>query len=203
MAGAPFDVSRASPGLPDPGFSPEEQAALLAGPPPTIGRARAPRHRGRTGAWPPAGAPRVSGDSLESVADDVAYWIETTAVEVANAMKDGADPPFAARISPQEGARYYGESLFGTDGTLDPTQWRKEYQRLGPMGLADAIKVGAAWRRQMGLRVNLPVSRFQPTGAGLIGTTPARGSIPLPSEGESAATEPEPDRSVSDEDEYR
>lgn len=180
MAGEAFDVARPHPnpsGGETPTFSPEELEAALSGPPPTIGRARAPRHRGRTGAWPPAGAPRVAQDSLESVADDVAYWIEATAKEVAGAMYDGVHAPFAARISPSQAARYYGEVLFNPDGTLDPEVWRKEYARIGPAGLATAIRTGAQWRRQMGLRVNLPMSRFQPVGSDLVRETPASGSI--------------------------
>ena len=205
-SGDPFDVSHPHPnpsGGDDPTtFSPEELEAALSGPPPTLGRARAPRNRQRTGAWPPAGAPRVAQDSLESVADDVAFWIETTAKEVAGAMYDGVHAPFAARIGPQEAARYYAETLFNTDGTLNPERWRKEYARVGPAGLANAIRTGAAYRQRMGLRVNLPMSRFQPVGEGYVGVTPAAGSIEgaAPSEGEEELGEPAgADRSVSEE----
>ena len=38
-----------------------------------------------SGAWPAGGVARVSPDSLEAVADDVAYWIETTSQDVARA----------------------------------------------------------------------------------------------------------------------
>jgi hypothetical protein len=155
-------------------------AEVLGGPPATIGRARAHRNRRRTGAWPAGGAPRVDPNSLESVADDVTYWLESTAQDVSRAMMDGAYAPFGARISAQDQARYYGETLFTPQGQLDPGQWQAEYQRLGPDGLAQAINGGARWRRQRGLPVSLPVSRFQetsvgPTPGGVVDTTPAGG----------------------------
>jgi hypothetical protein len=95
-------------------------------------------------------------------------------------MMDGAYAPFGARISAQDQARYYGETLFTPQGQLDPGQWQAEYQRLGPDGLAQAINGGARWRRQRGLPVALPVSRFQetsvgPTPGGVVDETPAGG----------------------------
>jgi hypothetical protein len=130
------------------------------------------------------------------VADDVAYWIETTAREVARSMMDGVYAPFSARVSPQEQARYYAETLFTPEGTLDPVVWGKEFARLGPEGLSRAINGAAAYRRSRGLPVLLPVSRFQPTGSDMVGVTPAAGitEIEAPPEGE-----PEADRSVSGE----
>ena len=126
--------------------------------------------------------PRVSPDSLESVADDVAFWIESTARDVARAMMDGVYAPFSARVSPQEQARYYAETLFTPQGTLDPVVWGKESARLGPEGLSRAIN-GAAVCRSRGLPVLLPQSRFQPSGMqlddgqpGSRGRSPGRGS---------------------------
>lgn len=153
---------------------------VIPNPPATIGRARGSRVRQRTGAWPAGGTPRVDPNSLEAVADDVAFWIEATAQEVARAMYDGIHAPFAARISSEEQARYYAETLFQPDGTLDPQQWWAEYARVGPDGLAKAINGGAAYRRARGLAVLLPASKFQQTGvgpdsAGMIGVTPAGG----------------------------
>lgn len=155
-------------------------AEVLGGPPATIGRARAGRNRRRTGAWPAGGAPRVDPNSLESVSDDVSYWLESTAQDVSRAMMDGAHAPFGARISAQDQARYYGETLFTPQGQLDAGQWQAEYQRLGPDGLAQAITGGARWRRQRGLPVALPVSGFQetsvgPTPGGVLDGTPAGG----------------------------
>ena len=152
----------------------------ISGPPATIGRARGGRVRIRTGAWPAGGTPRVDTNSLEAVSDDVAHWIETMAQDVARAMMDGIHAPFAARISTEETARYFGETLFNPDGSLDSDQWWAEYSRIGPDGLAKAINGGAAWRRKMGLRVALPVSKFQetpvgPAAGGVIGVTPAGG----------------------------
>jgi hypothetical protein len=156
---------------------------VIQGPPATIGRARGYRVRQRTGAWPAGGTPRVDPNSLESVADDVAWWIESTAQDVARAMMDGMYAPFSARISQSDAARYYGETLFTPEGALDPDQWWAEYSRLGPDGLARAINGGAQWRRARGLRVALPVSQFQPTGvgpdtSGTVALTPASGEQP-------------------------
>jgi hypothetical protein len=164
-------------------------AEVLGGPPATIGRARSNRNRRRTGAWPAGGAPRVSGDSLESVADETAHWLETTAQDVSRTMRDGVYAPFSARVSPQEQARYYGETLFTPQGQVDPKQWWAEYQRLGPEGLATAINGGAQWRRQHGLPVALPVSRFQetpvgPGPGGVVDTTPAGGWPALTAQGQ-------------------
>ena len=110
----------------------------------------------------------------------MAHWVETTAQDVARAMMDGVYAPFGARISATDQARYYGETLFTPQGSLDPQQWWAEYQRLGPEGLAGAINGGARWRRSVGLPVLLPVSRFQetavgPTPGGVVDTTPAGG----------------------------
>ena len=162
---------------------PQGVTTTISGPPATIGRARGARVRQRTGAWPAGGTPRVDPNSLESVADDVAYWIETTAQDVARAMMDGMYAPFSARISQGDTARYYGETLFTPEGQLDPTQWWAEYARLGPDGLARAIDGAAQWRRARGLRVALPVSQFQPTGvgpgpSGTVSLTPASGTPP-------------------------
>lgn len=156
---------------------------VIPHPPPTLGRARGNRVRTRTGAWPAGGTPRVDPNSLESVADDVAFWIETMAQDVSRAMMDGMYAPFSARLNQSESARYYGETLFTPQGNLDPQQWWAEYARIGPDGLARAINGGAAWRRQMGLAVLLPVSKFQPTGVGpdsggTVPVTPASGEQP-------------------------
>lgn len=155
----------------------------IPAPPPTLGRARGNRVRARTGAWPAGGTPRVDPNSLESVADDVAFWIESTAQDVAHAMMDGMYAPFSARLNQGDTARYYGETLFTPQGNLDPEQWWAEYARLGPDGLAKAITGGAGWRRRMGLAVLLPASRFQPTGVGpdsggTVAMTPASGEQP-------------------------
>jgi len=169
--------------------APAAAQEVLGGPPATIGRARSSGNRRRTGAWPGGGAPRVAPNSLESVADDVTHWVESTAQDVAGAMMDGVYAPFSARVSPQEQARYYGETLFTPQGQVDPKQWWAEYQRLGPEGLATAINGGAAWRRQHGLPVALPVSRFQetpvgPTPGGVVDTTPAGGWPALTPQGQ-------------------
>lgn len=166
----------------------------MSAPPLTLGRARAPRNRRLTGAWPAGGVPRVSGESLESVADDVANWIEQTAREVARSMMDGVYAPFSARVSPQEQARYYAETLFTPEGTLDPVVWGKEYARIGPEGLSRAINGAAAYRRSRGLPVLLPISRFQPTASDMVGVTPAAGITAPPEEEDTGA-----DRSVSEE----
>jgi hypothetical protein len=180
--GVPVNPEKGSgTGLPSgPEAGVESLPQLLQGPPATIGRARSSRNRRRTGAWPGGGAPRVAPDSLESVADDVAHWLETTAQDVSRSLMDGVYAPFGARINPQQQARYYGETLFLPTGQLDPKQWWAEYQRLGPEGLATAINGGSRWRRSVGLPVMLPVSRFQetsvgPTPGGVVDTTPAGG----------------------------
>lgn len=156
---------------------------VIPEPPPTLGRARGHRVRARTGAWPAGGTPRVDPNSLESVSDDVAYWIESISKDVAGAMMDGMYAPFSARLNQSDAAKYYGSTLFTPEGQLDPTQWQAEFSRLGPDGLARAINGGARWRRQMGLRVSLPVSQFQPTGigpdsSGTVPVTPASGAQP-------------------------
>lgn len=162
---------------------PDGNLVTIPEPPPGLGRARGHRVRQRTGAWPAGGTPRVDPNSLESVSDDVAFWIETTAKDVAGAMMDGMFAPFGARIGQDETARYYAETLFTPQGTLDPQQWWAEYARIGPDGLAKAINGGAAYRRQRGLAVLLPVSKFQPTGVGpdtggTVAVTPASGEQP-------------------------
>jgi len=108
----------------------------------------------------------------------VAFWVESTAQEVAGAMMDGVYAPFSARVGQQDAARYYGETLFTPQGTLDPQRWQQEYARLGGQGLAAAINGGAAWRRARGLPVLLPASRFQPTGSQITMQTPAAGTVP-------------------------
>jgi hypothetical protein len=142
-----------------------------------LGRAKAPRNRQRAGAWPAGGVARVSPDSLEAVADDVAYWLEAESRAVARALMDGTYAPFAARVNPDQAARFYAETLFTPEGSLDPAVWQKEYARLGPQGLAAAINGGAAYRRQRGLRVLLPVSRFQPVGTQMTMPNPAGGIV--------------------------
>ena len=73
---------------------------------------------------------------------------------------DGIYAPFAARVSPEQAARFYAETLFTPEGSLDPAVWQKEYARLGPQGLATAINGGAAYRgaaRAAGAAAGVPV----------------------------------------------
>lgn len=103
---------------------------------------------------------------------------------------DGAYAPFSARVSPEQAARFYAETLFTPEGTLDPKAWQKEFARLGAQGLANAINGAARYREQRGLKVLLPTSRFQPVGTQMTLPNPAAGivtdaaGISAPPEGE-------------------
>ena len=139
-----------------------ERSGAAAGPPgyhrAGPGLAQPPAHRGLARRWARRGSTRTAWRASPTTSR--CGW-RATAQDVAGAMMDGVYAPFGARINPTEQARYYGETLFTPQGSLDPGQWWAEYQRLGPEGLAGAINGGARWRRSVGLpgaaaRVALP-----------------------------------------------
>lgn len=100
--------------------------------------------------------PEPKAGELESIADEIAAWIENTATAVAAAMMDGTHAPFSARASQRELAEFYGDTLFGPDGMPVQDAWVGMYQRTGADGLKEAVEGGAAHRRANGLPVVLP-----------------------------------------------
>lgn len=119
------------------------------------------RARRRTHALPartatPALHPEPKQGQLESIADELAEWVEQTSSAVALAMMDGTHAPFSARATQAQLAAFYGEMLFGPDGMPIPDQWSRMYQRTGADGLREAVEGGAKWRRDQGMPVVLP-----------------------------------------------
>lgn len=119
-------------------------------------RARLRRHAVPARQQLPALHPEPKPGTLESIADEIALWIEGTSTAVAAAMMDGTHAPFSARASQAELAAFYGETLFTPDGMPNQEAWVRLYQRTGAEGLKEAVDGGAAFRETQGLPVVLP-----------------------------------------------
>jgi hypothetical protein len=119
-------------------------------------RARTRKHAIPVKSAVPAMHPEPKAGTLESIADEIATWIEETSTAVAAAMMDGTHAPFSARASQQELAAFYGETLFGPDGMPVQDAWVSMYQRTGAEGLREAVEGGAEHRRSVGMPVIMP-----------------------------------------------
>lgn len=119
------------------------------------------RARRRTHALPARTAtpklyPEPKQGQLESIADEIADWIEQTSSAVALAMMDGTHAPFSARATQAELGAFYGETLFGPDGMPIVEMWSRMYQRTGADGLREAVEGGQRYRESQGLPTTLP-----------------------------------------------
>jgi hypothetical protein len=78
---------------------------------------------------------------LDSVATDLAEWIDRTANEIALAMTPRGVAPFAATLSNQQKLEYFTAQLFNPDGSPNLQGRSTWIGRLGPEGFADVYRI--------------------------------------------------------------
>jgi hypothetical protein len=69
---------------------------------------------------------------LDSVATDLAVWLDQTATRIAAAMAPQGTAPFSANLSETEKLEYYRNQLFNPDGTPNLQGRAAQMARLGP-----------------------------------------------------------------------
>lgn len=77
---------------------------------------------------------------LDSVATDLAIWIDQESTRIAAAMAPQGNAPFSAQISETQKLEYYKNQLFNPDGTPNLQGRAQEMQRLGPEGFTQVYK---------------------------------------------------------------
>ncbi len=90
---------------------------------------------------------------LDSIADDLAQWIDTTSDEVARGFAPGR-APFSADLSEEQKLQFYRAQLFNPDGSPNAPGRTAQINRLGAQGFAQVYK--AILNRWPELRVPTP-----------------------------------------------
>lgn len=83
---------------------------------------------------------RQSQNMLDQIAEDLSYWIDETAGQLAEAMSAGGTAPFAAQVTEDDKLRYYTSKFFNPDGSPNLEGRATEMQRLGPENFAQTFK---------------------------------------------------------------
>jgi hypothetical protein len=83
---------------------------------------------------------RQSQNMLDQIAEDLAYFIDDMATQLAEAMSAGGTAPFAAQITEEDKLRYYTSRFFSADGSPNLQGRVTEMQRLGPENFALVFK---------------------------------------------------------------
>lgn len=84
--------------------------------------------------------PRREQSMLDTIATDLALWIDQTSSEIAAAMAPQGVAPFAAQVDETQKLQYYRSMLFNPDGTPNLQGRQAEIGRLGPQGFAQVYK---------------------------------------------------------------
>jgi hypothetical protein len=126
----------------------------------------------RAAAGPNLSSPRGRGSPslIDSVAEDLALWIDQTSTKIALAMSPGGLAPGAAPLSEEQKLAYYRDQLFNPDGTPNLAGREQQIQRLGPQGFSVVFK--AVLKAYPNLRL--------PTPPGMGGAPPTQAAPPLP-----------------------
>ncbi|HYW88832.1 MAG TPA: hypothetical protein VFB50_13745 [Chloroflexota bacterium] len=112
---------------------------------------------------------------LDSVANDLAVWIDQTATRIAAAMAPQGTAPFAASLSETQKLEYYRDALFSPDGTPNLQGRQQQMQRLGPEGFTQVYK--AVLKAYPNLRLPTPPGM---AGAPVTQVTPPVPPAPVP-----------------------
>lgn len=83
---------------------------------------------------------RQSQNMLDGVAEELSYWIDDIANQLAEGMSAGGTAPFAAQITEDDKLRYYTKAFFNPDGSPNLQGRAQEMQRLGPENFALTFK---------------------------------------------------------------
>jgi hypothetical protein len=77
---------------------------------------------------------------LDSVANDLALWLDQESTRIAAAMAPQGVAPFAADLSEEQKLQYYRDMLFNPDGSPNLQGRNQEMQRLGPQSFTMVYK---------------------------------------------------------------
>jgi hypothetical protein len=91
---------------------------------------------------------------LDSVATDLALWLDQESTRIAAAMAPQGTSPFAAQLSETDKLEYYRAQLFNADGTPNLQGRNAQMQRLGPQSFTQVYK--AVIRAYPQLRIPTP-----------------------------------------------
>jgi hypothetical protein len=93
--------------------------------------------------------PRPRQGSLESIADELAEWVEGMSASIAGSLLDDQGrPPFGAPVTGAERLRYYDRQFFLPDGRPNLEGRQREAQRLGEAAYQQTLaRVGLARQR--------------------------------------------------------
>jgi hypothetical protein len=111
---------------------------------------------------------------LDSVATDLALWLDQESTRIAAAMAPQGVAPFSADLSEEQKLQYYRDALFNPDGTPNLSGRQEQIARLGPQSFTQVYK--AVIKAYPSLR--LPT----PPGAVEVATqaTPPEAASPVP-----------------------
>ena len=117
---------------------------------------------------------------LDSVATDLAVWLDQESGRLAAAMAPQGISPFAAPVSEEQKLQYYRDQLFNADGSPNLQGRDQQMQRLGPQGFTQVYK--AVLKAYPDLRI--------PTPPGMAGGAPTMATPPPPPSGVPVASLP-------------
>lgn len=132
---------------------------------------------------------RGSPSLIDSVAEDLANWIDQTSTKIALAMSPGGFAPGAAPLSEEQKLAYYRDRLFNPDGMPNLQGREAEIQRLGPLGFTQVYK--AVLKAYPSLRLPTPPGMGGTAGAQLT-PPPPPSPVPVPYLPRGAQTAPVP-----------
>jgi hypothetical protein len=126
---------------------------------------------------------------LDSVATDLAIWLDQESSRIAAAMAPQGTAPFSASVTDEQKLQYYRDQLFNQDGSPNLNGRSQQMQRLGPQGFTQVYK--AVLKAYPDLR--LPTPPGMPGAGGTQLTPPPSPSgVPVPLLPRSAQTPPMP-----------
>jgi hypothetical protein len=77
---------------------------------------------------------------LDSVANDLAVWLDQESTRIAAAMAPQGVAPFSAGLNEEQKLEYYRSKLFNPDGSPNLQGRQEEMQRLGPQSFTMVYK---------------------------------------------------------------
>lgn|SRR5215467_687461 len=112
---------------------------------------------------------------LDSVATDLAAWLDQTSTQIAAAMAPQGVAPFAAPLSETDKLEYYRNQLFNPDGTPNLQGRAAQMARMGPEQFTQVFK--AVLKAYPFLKLPTPPGM---AGGPVTQTTPAAAKSPVP-----------------------
>lgn len=127
---------------------------------------------------------------LDSVATDLALWLDRESTRIAAAMAPQGVAPFSAQLSDEQKLEYYKAQLFNADGSPNVQGRQQEMTRLGPEGFTQVYK--AVLKAYPNLRIPTPPGMAGGAPATQALTPPPASPVPAPFLPRGAQTAPVP-----------